>query len=426
MSRVRHILLGHAPPKTSWFQHVGAWASSAAIPVEFVRCLSLSELEQRWAAAEHCTAVIVDAEVTATDAWVRGAVASGIPVIVVDDDHGRWAKMPLAAALHADFTPRQLVDALDAVAGGLDAYEVEASPDAPVGHRRGSLVMVTGAGGTGTSTVAIALAQGLSRGKNGQDRPRVLLADLCRRADQAMLHDARALVPGIPELVEDCRSATPRHGDVRALTFDVPARGYRLLLGMRRSRQWVGMRPDAVDRAVGVLQSLAELVVADVEPELAGEDETGSVDVEDRHRLARGVTRRADVIVVVAAPTMKGVCSAVDVAGDIVGHGAHPERIIMAVNRSPRRLKDRREIAASLTSLLAAALEIDRSRLRAPVHLPAAGVESAHRDGSPLPARLCQRIVEAVLTQIRAADGMPREPNVAAGQPDPAPIVRIS
>ena len=149
----------------------------------------------------------------------------------------------------------------------------------------GQLFSVCGPGGTGASTLAIALAQGLAAdARNGR---RVLLADLARRADQAMLHDAQDLGPGVQELVEAHRLGRPEPDEVWRTTFDVPRRGYRLLLGLRRPEAWSALRPRAIDASIVGLRRSFQVVVADVTGDVEGEAEGGSVDVEERNHLAR-------------------------------------------------------------------------------------------------------------------------------------------
>lgn len=390
--RRRHLLLGHAPPRNRWFADVGAWGSSAAIPVEFVRCVSAAELVERTQATAEATAVLVDGT-AATPSLVTAVSAAGVPLIVVDDDSGRWTRGrwtpgAVASVLHRDFTPRHLVDVLDGLARLREDPDVE-QPGGEGARRDGRTVMVTGPGGAGASTVAAALAQGAARTHG----PPVLLADLCRHADQAMFHDARVLVPGVPELVDESRSNVVSSERLVSLTSEVPQRGYRLLLGMRRPHQWVGMQPDAVERALDALVSRG-LMIADVEPDIEGESEAGSVDIEDRHRFARGLTIRADVLVVVTEPTMKGAFAAVSIAGDLVRLGGRPERVIIAVNRAPRTVRGRCALLPAVTTLLGDALDADD--VGAVVALPRARIESAHRDNSALPARLCRTISAAV------------------------------
>src|SRR5439155_6990255 len=81
------------------------------------------------------------------------------------------------------------------------------------------VVAVTGPGGTGASTAAIALAQGLAIDR--RRRARVLLADLCLRSEQAMLHDVKEVGPGLFELVDAHRFGNLAAAEVRALAFTI-------------------------------------------------------------------------------------------------------------------------------------------------------------------------------------------------------------
>src|SRR5439155_24535742 len=128
-----------------------------------------------------------------------------------------WPALGAASALPPDFDRRRLLEALaaDGVAVRDGSLLWLDRPASNGGAALGALATVCGTGGTGASTVAIALAQGLG------GRCAVVLADLCRRAEQAMLHDARDVVPGIQELVEAHRGGQPSVNEVRATTFDV-------------------------------------------------------------------------------------------------------------------------------------------------------------------------------------------------------------
>ena len=106
-------------------------------------------------------------------------------------------------------------------------------------------IAVTGSYGVGTSVLAMALAQAL--GDDARNTGQVVLADLALVADQAMLHGSPDIVPGVSELVEAHRSGRPDAAAVRATTFDVAGRGYDLLLGLRRRRDWAALRPRAVE-----------------------------------------------------------------------------------------------------------------------------------------------------------------------------------
>ena len=97
-----------------------------------------------------------------------------------------------------------------------------------------------------------------------------MLADLALDADLAMLHDAGDVVPGVQELVESFRHGdpAPRRGPLaRRSRDDHP---YRLLLGLRRHRDWTVLRPRAFEAALDGLRSAFTNVIADVEPRPRG------------------------------------------------------------------------------------------------------------------------------------------------------------
>src|SRR3546814_3627994 len=103
-----------------------------------------------------------------------------------------------------------------------------------------------------SSDLSIPLAQGLARDPRYSEL--ICLADLALDAEQAMLHAARDVVPGVAELVEAHRSGSPGPHEVRDLTWEVGERGYRLLLGLRRHRDWTAIRPRAFDAALDGLR----------------------------------------------------------------------------------------------------------------------------------------------------------------------------
>jgi Flp pilus assembly CpaE family ATPase len=272
----RFVVLGLAPARADWFHTVGRWAASAVIPAEFVRCVSLDELRLRLASGRACSAFLLDGETHGIDRdLLDTAEELGVAVLVVDDIRRRdWHELGAAAVLARRFSRDELLEVLGATAERVGAAVLPDTDGTPAEPAAGGLrVAVTGAGGVGTSTVAVALAQGLATRDDvpPDQQPAVLLADLCRYADQALLHDTQAVVPSVQELVDAHRTSRPDAAVLREHTFAVPARGYRLLLGLRRPRSWVALRPRAVDAAVASLQHLADVVVADVEPEVEGE-----------------------------------------------------------------------------------------------------------------------------------------------------------
>jgi MinD-like ATPase involved in chromosome partitioning or flagellar assembly len=289
--------------------------------------------------------------------------------------------------LPADFDRRALIAVLESSAARVAATGLldddTPAPDGP----RGRLALVCGPGGTGASTAAAALAQGL-----GAEGDEVVLTDLALRAEQAMLHDVRDVVPGIQELVDAHRSGTPTADEVRGLTFIVVERRYALLLGLRRSRSWAVLRPRAVQAAVRSLQAAFDVVVADVTADFEGEADGGSVDVGERNALARTALAVADVGFVVGRPGVKGLHALVRTVGDVVEAGLPPGRVVPVVAAAPRSPRSRAEIAAALAELAGPVLA---APVAAPVFLPARRVERALRDALPLPAPLPGRLAGA-------------------------------
>ena len=410
MAGDRYVLLGLARPRVEWFRAVGQWSTSAALPAEFLKCVSAEELRTRLGSGRPFSAVLLDAGMPAVDRdLVDAARDAGCAVLVVDDGHGRhdWVGLGAAAVLAAALDRQLLLDALSAHAtmvgrGGtspLDGVVV----DPELGPGRALVAVICGPGGTGASTAAAALAQGLG----AQERAGgVVLADLARHAEQAMLHDVRDVVPGIQELVEAHRSGRPSAEDVRALTFDVVERRYHLLLGLRQARSWTTLRARSFEASMSSLRATFGAVVCDVTADFESEDDAGSTEVEERNLMARTAVRSADVVVAVGRPGVKGVHALVRVLAELAAAGVPSERTVPVFNAAPRHPRARAELAAALAEL---AVPVPGSqRLVGPLFLPVRKVEAALRDAVPLPAPLPAMLAGAfgaVVERCGPADG---------------------
>jgi hypothetical protein len=260
----------------------------------------------------------------------------------------------------------------------------------------------------------MALAQGLADDVRYADM--VLLADLALHADHAMLHDARDVVPGVIELVEAHRTGTPSTEEVRSLTFDVTERRYQLLLGLRRHRDWTAIRPRALDAAIDGLRRSFRVVVADVESDFEGEDECGSLDIEERNLLARTSVREADVVVAVGRPGMQGMHALLRVVRDLVGAGVAAARVLPVINGAPKGPKARAELARTMGDLL----EHGRHAVlfASPIFVPERRrLDELLRDTARLPGQMTGPLGGAV----RALFERPSEDEVTAD--GPAPLV---
>jgi len=407
----RYVLLGLAPARSQWFDALGQWAMSATIPAEFVKCISAEEIRARLASGRSHSAVLVDALAPGFDRDLVGTAAmSQVPVIVVTNGrfpHLSTGDLGVAAELRSDFGPSDLLDALEShcrTVGRADRLPPVAD-DWTQSLWFGQLIAVCGPGGTGASTVAAAIAQGM--GTDARYGGQVLLADCALRGEQAMLHNSPQLGPGLQELVESHRLGRPDPGEVQAFTFEFPTRGYRLLLGLRQPEGWVALRPRATDAAIAGLRRSFQVVVADVTGEVEGEKECGSADVEDRNHLARSTTRQANVTVAVGTAGLKGVHSLAGLVRRLVRSGVDQKRILAVINRSPRHPASRASSARALADLLAASgIEL---ALAAPLALPERNVEEVFRYGTSFPEALSKPLTRAVESLVsRIADSAPQ------------------
>jgi MinD-like ATPase involved in chromosome partitioning or flagellar assembly len=425
VSTERYVALGLARTRTAWFTEVARWSTSAALPLEFVKCLSVEEARARLTAGRRFSALIADGRLAGVDRDLLDlAAAHGCAVLVVDDPRVArdWAGLGAATTLPEDFTRDDLRTALDQHASPVSDPRASTRADGPVvrGGWRGSVVAVTGIGGVGTSTIAMAAAQGLARDPRNRDA--VVLADLALDADLAVLHDTGEVVPGLPELVDAHRGGEPSLAEVERLTFAMPDRGYRLLLGLRRHRDWAAIRPSALRAALETLARSARLVVADVDPDVEGERACGSIDVEERNVIARTALGTADVVVVVTRPDAVGTYRLVRTIEALVDEGLSAARILPLVNRAPRSLRARAELTQAFARLAPHAIAdggianptyvAERKHLHRAIH-----------DAVPLPDALCRSVAAAIGAQLVHVG--PRLDETSAIDPEPVAVGSI-
>jgi hypothetical protein len=438
MAGDRYVILGLAHPRAAWFRTLAHWAHASSIPAELVKCLSAEELRARLTSARPFSATLVDARVAALDRDLIDEVRrAGCPTLVVEDRRSRkdWLALGAAAVVLDGFDRQQLLDVLaahatligsgDLVPGTVD----DVAPPSP----GGPAIAVCGPGGTGASTIAIALCQGLADGvrsgvvppledDTGGDAARggILLADLARRAEQSVLHDARDVVPGVQELVEAHRHGQLGPESVASLTFYVVERGYHLLLGLRRSSAWAGIRPRAFEAAFAGLRRTFRTVVSDAEADLEGEREGGSLEVEERNIMSRTAAGQADVVLVVGQPGMKGVHSLAGVVDDLIGFGVPADRVLRVIIRAPRSRRVRAELASALAALVGSrqgpaagageartlpASAADRAGLASPIFVAERRVEECLRDGVRLPSQMTTPLAGAVAALVDRCGG---------------------
>lgn len=421
MSGDRYVVVGLAHVRSPWFTEVARWATAGSIPVEFVKCVSAEELRARIASGRPFSAALLDGRLAAVDRDLLATLAdTGVRTLVVggDADASRWEALGATAHLPRTFDRAVLLDTLAdhcELIGAVDDLRHDDRPPTVSPLWRGRLVAVIGRSGAGTSTVAAALAQHLA------DDPHyagdVVLADLARHAHQAVLHDARDIVPGIQEIVEAHRNGRPSATQLRQLAFDVAHRRYRLVLGLRRPGDWVAVRSRAFDAALDGLCHAARIVVADTDADLEGEAETGSFDVQDRNLMARSTTAAADVVVVVATGTTTGLHGLVNHLEDLRRHGIAGERTLVVINRAPRNVRARAELTRAVASLTGADQRPDPHI--GPVFVAERrNVDALHRDLARFPSALAEPVGAAVGELL---DRLPRR-SLDVAEPEPVAV----
>lgn len=400
MTPQRYVVIGLARVRAPWFAEVARWAHAASVPIEFVKCISPAEAHARLEAGRRVSALILDAGAPGIDRdLIDQARRLGIASIIIDDPRvdKDWLALGATEVLDAHFERADLIAALAQHASPVPSVDapsaaglIESEPDEP-SLWQGRHIAVCGSSGSGTSTLAMGLAQELAA--IPLNRGSVLLADLSLRADLAMYHDTGDVVPGLQELVEAHQGGRPTASTIRRMLYDIDTRGYLLLLGLRRSRDWTALRPRALETALESLASGFRFVITDIDTDFDGEEATGSIDVEDRNAASRCAARRAEVCVVVSTPTLVGIHSAMRITSDLVELGVEPKRILQVINRAPRAPRARSEIVQVLAELAGPVLETP------PVVFLAErrGLEAIHRGGGALPSGFAGALARAVM-----------------------------
>lgn len=396
----RFVLIALARPRVAWLDHIVSIATSGAIAAEVHKAVGIVDLFTQMTGGRAASAVLLDAGAPGVDRDVITRVhACGVSVFVVADPLAPrdWTDLGADAVFSQAFRADELLDALTRSARSIPttsfaefANERELIQPAPW---NASLIAVIGSGGTGTSTIAIAAAQGLAQADRSGEG--VALVDLCRSAEQSMLHDADPAAPGLLELVDTCRLGTPDADGVRDHLTSIHKRGYDLLPGLRRRRLWTQLRPASSSAALAALRRSYGVVVADLDGDLDGELEAGSLDIEERHQLTRLAVDQATVTLVVGHASMKGMHSLTRVLRDLVDHGVAAATLQPVFNHAPTTARSRSGYTAALAELT------DGLGLSStPVFVPTKDIDDRLRALVPFPSAVVEPIAGALKARL--------------------------
>lgn len=412
MTAGHYALLTYGPHRSTWLTSVTRWSTSGALPARMTKCLSPAEVQHHLTALARHSAFLLEGRAPALDrVLVDAARAAGVPVIVLRSasaDPAPWLAIGAHATVSEADSPAELLAALSTHAAAIDERPALAAPvdlDLELAAP-GRLIAVCGPGGTGASTIAIALAQRAASDPLEHDL--VVLADLARNAEQAVLHDAHDVGVGVEELVEAHRARRAGRDEVRALTSVVEARDYRLLTGVRRPANWTAMPSTAVGAAIVALRRAFRTVVVDMTADFEGASDSGSHDVEERNALARTSALEADVVVVVGVPGLKGIHAMARTIQSLQRLGVDVERIRPVLNRAPRNPLARRRAQVAIDALV----DFDPLAL---TFVPERDIEGVHHEVAPLPRQL----LDPLRPIDSAAREAPRSPIAEERAPSP-------
>src|SRR5215207_3857515 len=161
MASERFVVLGIAQVRSPWFKEVARWATSAMLPIEFVKAMSVEEVRVRLRSGRGFSALLVDDSLAGLDRdLVELALEAGCAVVVVDSGRSarRWTELGASAVLPPEFGRPELHQVLAQVATPIlraAPADGAADPSTRALGYRGALVAVTGSGGVGRSTIAI-------------------------------------------------------------------------------------------------------------------------------------------------------------------------------------------------------------------------------------------------------------------------------
>jgi hypothetical protein len=409
MSTARYVLLGLAHPRSVWFRQLAQWCNGGALPAELIKCLSPEEIVHRLDSGRPASALIVDANLPGVDRDLMNAAANqGCAVVVVDDlrIEKDWKSLGARTVISQNFDRAELLDALASHATLIDraTHSPTQSALSITSPFRGRVIAVVGTGGTGSSTVAIAAAQGQAISR------RTLLADLNLHAEQAMLHDVNAPTGGLQSLVDAHRSSVVTPDRFPEFCLSVPRRGYELLPGLRRARFWSAIRPVAFTATFTALAHGYESLVCDVDADIEREDSGGSLDIEERTSMSRTALLEAEVVLVVAHPSMKGLHAVNRLLIELGELGVPMTRVATVFNQAPKSPR----VRAGYTSALAELIDWRHGEHPAvtPIHLPYRDVDELLRSGDLLPDSLVDPITSAVQAVVGNATSQTKRPSV--------------
>lgn len=398
----RHAIAALAHPRAQWPTSVARWATSGAVPVELLTCLSPDELTALFASGRRLSAVLLDGASSRVDqqlvAEIRRSGAEPVGVQAVERSTD-WDHLGISSVLHADFGRDDLVDLLDTTCRGDRPEDRSARGVLLSGaDRRATVMAVCGSGGCGTSVVAMALAQALAGGTresagvaHEDPAPRVLLIDGARRAHHAVYHHTGDVIPGFADLIGRVRRGTTDASELREMTFGTN-RGYRLLLGATTLRDSASFDMGVVAEAIATAARHNDVVVLDHDGDLP------------EGHISGALSAVAALWVIVTTPGIKGLHDAVRLTAEACGSGVPAKQVLVVCNRVRRRDPARVTFPVEFSRVVSG-MGLDAAPV---LVLPEVRIEAIHRDVELLPRSITRPLASRARRMIGIAGADPR------------------
>ena len=257
----------------------------------------------------------------------------------------------------------------------------------------GHIVSVVGSGGAGTSTITMAIAQGM-----GERTGEPLVLDAKSKGELAFLNDARAHAMGISELIRAARiSHIEKEGLATYLEW-ISSRRYYLLKSSRSRRDWLGWDQDSLNSAFGVLRNSFKHIVVDIGNDYEGSSESGSMDIESKNLLGRTALALSSLVVLVGSDDTKGIFSLAAINRELSRSGLTKAPSLFVINRCAssrlRRAMAKEELTQLLSTPTLAMARTSEGDRPAVIYIPARNIDPIISDVLPLPSWMVEPFSE--------------------------------